>query len=152
MEVGENSLEYADTILQIASIVISLISLFFSICALWIRRPLTLKVNPVEWCDSFEVLYGDAKFRIQCANYSNQDILLHLRNGYIRIKIQDSDKYEMHKVKENYYTLKASSLTEVDIHIDTCTVDNSSRCKKRAFLNFEYNNGIKQKKITYKQE
>ena len=139
-----------DIILQGITIGISLISLGFSFCALWIRCPLVLKINPVEWCDSFEVLYGDTKFQIQCANYSNQDILLHLKSGYIRIKIKENDKYEIHKIKEKYYTLKASSLTEVDIPIDTRTVDNSSRCKKRVFLDFEYNNGIKKKKIVYK--
>ena len=101
--------------------------------------------------DSFEVLYEDTKFQIQCANYSNQDILLHLKSGYIRIKIKENDKYEIHKIKEKYYTLKASSLTEVDILIDTRTVDNSSRCKKRVFLDFEYNNGIWRRHIVYKQ-
>ena len=121
------------------------------ICALWIRRPLVLKINPIEWNDSFEVLYKDTKFQIQCANYSNQDILLHLKSGYIRIKIKENDKYEIHKIKEKYYTLKASSLTKVDIPIDTRTVDNRSRCKKRVFLDFEYNNGIWRRHIVYNQ-
>lgn len=138
-------------ILQIAPIVISLISLGVSICALRIKRPLVLKINPIEWNDSFEVLYEDTKFQIQCANYSNKDILLHLKSGYIRIKIKENDKYEIHKIKEKYYTLKASSLTEVNIPIDTHTVDNRSRCKKRVFLDFEYNNGIWRRHIVYKQ-
>lgn len=80
-----NTLDFVNIIFNVVTITISLISLTVSILSVRIKKPLFLNVDPIEWNDSFEMLYEESKFMFRCANYSGQDMLLHLKEGYVQI-------------------------------------------------------------------
>ena len=84
-------------ILQIVPIGISLISLGFSICALWIRRPLVLKINPIEWNDTGEI-YNKTRIE-QAVDHAiglkrnvNADEGMITKDAYQWLKTHASDK------------------------------------------------------------
>lgn len=134
------------------TITISLISLTVSILSVRVKKPLFLNVDPIEWNDSFEMLYEESKFMFRCANYSGQDMLLHLKEGYVFVKNRELNTYEIHSIQEQYYTLKACSLSEIPINIDVRIHENGSRYKNKVYLRFEYNDGIRRRKLICKQK
>lgn len=92
-----NALDSVNILSDVVPIFISLISLVVSILSVVVviaKSPLVLNVDPIEWNDSFEILYEENKFVVKCANYGGQDMLLHLKEGYVSVKNRALNIYE----------------------------------------------------------
>ena len=87
-----------------------------------------------------------------CANYNNRDVLLHLKSGYFAVWNTRLKKYEIHEVKEDFFTLKANQRTELQIKIKPYKTDRIKDRKKRAHLVFEYHNGCCLVKLRYSEK
>ena len=140
--------------LSISSLIISIISLRVSL-AKKIKR---FSFENIEINDDYELLFSTADtgprniIKALCANYNNRDVLLHLKSGYFAVWNTRLKKYEIHEVKEDFFTLKANQRTELQIKIKPYKTDRTKDRKKRAHLVFEYHNGCCLVKFRYSEK
>lgn len=149
------------TIASILSIVLSIASLIISIISLIVSLAKKIKrfsFENIEINDDYELLFSTADtgprniIKALCANYNNRDVLLHLKSGYFAVWNTRLKKYEIHEVKEDFFTLKANQRTELQIKIKPYKTDRIKDRKKRAHLVFEYHNGCRLKRFRYSEK
>ena len=149
------------TITSILSIVLSIASLIISIKSLRVSLAKKIKrfsFENIEINDDYELLFSTADtgprniIKALCANYNNREVLLHLRSGYFAVWNTQLKEYEIHEVKEDYFTLRANQRTELQIKIKPYKTDRIKDRKKRAHLVFEYHNGCRLVKFRYSEK
>ena len=149
------------TITSILPIALSITSLIISIISLRVSLAKKIKrfsFENIEINDGYELLFSTADtgprniIKALCANYNNRDVLLHLKSGYFAVWNTRLKKYEIHEVKEDFFTLKANQRTELQIKIKPYKTDRIKDRKKRAHLVFEYHNGCCLVKFRYSEK
>lgn len=142
------------TVLSIASLIISIKSLRVSL-AKKIKR---FSFENIEINDDYELLFSTADtgprniIKALCANYNNRDVLLHLKSGYFAVWNTRLKKYEIHEVKEDFFTLKANQRIELQIKIKPYKTDRIKDRNKCVYLVFQYHNGCHLVKFRYSEK
>ena len=142
------------TALSFTSLIISIISLRISLA----KEVIIFPFENIEINDDYELLFSTADtgprniIKALCANYNNREVLLHLRSGYFAVWNTQLKEYEIHEVKEDYFTLRANQRTELQIKIKPYKTDRIKDRKKRAHLVFEYHNGCRLVKFRYSEK
>ncbi len=153
--------ELIKTITSILSIALSITSLIISIISLRVSLAKEVIIFPfkdIRINDGYELLFSTADTgprniaKALCANYNNREVLLHLRCGYFAVWNTQLKEYEIHEVKEDYFTLRANQRTELQIKIKPYKTDRIKDRKKRAHLVFEYHNGCCLVKLRYSEK
>lgn len=152
-------------VLDIVTIIVSIINIVISILINMIKRPLLFDVENIEIDNIFDMLFvtngkNKSEVTVWCANYNNQDILLYLQNGYISVKNKEKNRCELHAVERQYFTLKANSFSDIKIKVNVAsmevsTTDSEARdnkiCNNETRLIFKYYDGIQMKTFEYKK-
>lgn len=140
---------------SIIAIIISVLSFIVSVVGIIlskIKKPIIFDTKDIEINNTFDFLFetngkSNTEVMAKIANFNNQDVLLYLYEGYISVKNKEKGMDELYHVKPKYYTLKASSVSDIIITIDIGKKENCSNgC---TCLNFEYHNGIRKHKIHF---
>lgn len=149
------SFNMVTVIINIISIIISTGNIIISIYINSIEQPLTISIEDIQINNSFDLLIKtDNKERnevlIKFTNYNIHDILVCLQEGYISIKNKENNIVEKHCIKEQYFTLKANSISDIAVKFDIESM-NDQTANNRVSLTFRYYNGLRMKKYVYKK-
>lgn len=146
-------------VLDIVTIIVSIINIVISILINMIKRPLLFDIENIEIDNSFDMLFAingknKSEVTVRFVNYNNQDILLYLQDGYMSVK-NKKNGYELHAVEKQYFTLKANSFSDIKIKVNVVstkasTIDSEARDNETRLF-FKYYDGIQMKTFEYKQ-
>ena len=129
-------------IISIISLVISILTLILSFSQAIYKNFVINNVEVKELNDSFDLLFNDNDiFSVEIVNYNNRDMLIYLKEGNIDIN------GPKHLVEPSYYTIKANSVTRVEIRILSETFD--SPINNKLFLHFQYKGLLFKRNIKY---
>ena len=135
-----------EIIVSISALVISIFSLVLSFMQ---GRDKAFSIHPIQMKtldDSFDLLFDDNnKISIDLINFNNRDLLIYLRDGYVCIG------HKQHAVKPMYYTIKANSVTNIEIEISS-NIHQSPKTKYKTWLAFQYKGLIFTKTCKYKEK
>lgn len=147
-------------VLDIVTIIVSIINIVISILINMIKRPLLFDVENIEIDNIFDMLFvingkNKSEVTVRFVNYNNQDILLCLQEGYISVKNKEKNGYELHAVEKQYFTLKANSFSDIKIKVNVAstkasTIDSEARDNETRLF-FKYYDGIQMKTFEYKK-
>lgn len=122
-----------EIIFSIVALVISVFSLALSFIQSRDKSFNIYHVQTKPLKDAFDLLFSDNnRFSVDLINFNNRDMLIYLCDGYVYI---DDRRYQ---VKKEYYTIKANSVTKIEVEIFVGELYPSTKMNYNKLLVFEY--------------